>query len=469
MNISQYACVWLALCISFPRVVAGASRPAALTGSARAAYQICLHWNVPVDYDDLSTLSARGAAGTRDALATTQMILSALGFECTDEKDMTLAKWIQTSSPCVFLRDGSPMVLWREGDEYWCRDYPNAAQKMAEAEVHNLWHGRAIVVRASPKVDSGTSGMIPNAFVRDFGLIDEGEVYSCSYTLRNASSDTVIIQGFRTSCGCALLEGHTGPLPPGEKCDVTLKFHSSGKTGYQQYYCLIKSDRGGAVLKLSGYVRSEGGYYPRVLEFGDIARDESETTRTMGFLGKSTDALRPIVKVSVSSPFKYRIEEGTNEEWKVAEDRIVVTVDPSSLKPGPVSASLVVEYRHDDRCVTVTVPITGTVVDAKRRSLLFLAKPVGPGESMHQTFPLRGIKKGDVVELKDVSESGLAFSLMEGSTGDGCLVVEGTPVWSGERDVYVTFVNKMEERRVLYGIYVRVEVSDKGGRHHGSQ
>lgn len=56
MNISQYACVWLALCISFPRVVAGASRPAALTGSARAAYQICLHWNVPVDYDDLSTL-----------------------------------------------------------------------------------------------------------------------------------------------------------------------------------------------------------------------------------------------------------------------------------------------------------------------------------------------------------------------------------------------------------------------------
>jgi hypothetical protein len=287
-------------------------------------------------------------------------------------------------------------------------------------------------------------------------------VYEGRYSLTNTSSKAVQIEGFTTSCGCTVAEGITGRLAPGEKRFITLKFDSHGKTGYQQYYGIVKTDNGSALVKLSGYVRSDGGYYPKAVDLGDVTRDGGKQTAAVCFLGQSVDAVRPLVSVDAPSSVSYSIEKGTNGEWNVAEDRLILQLDPSGLDPGKFSASVKVTYHRDDKQVEVTIPISGSVVDAKRASLLFAAKPVTIGEAMRREFRLRGVKKDGITGLKESSESGLTIDVVQDvDAKDASLVVSGIPVWSGRKELRVTFTDASGASKFLYDVYITVETKGK--------
>ncbi len=137
-------------------------------------------------------------------------------------------------------------------------------------------------------------------------------------------------------------------------------------------------------------------------------------------------------------------------------------LDPSLLPGGQFSASAKVTYHRDDKQETVIIPVSGTIVDAKRRSLLFVAKPIGIGENIHQRFQLRGIKMERVTNLKETSDVGLKVDIIqEADAMDASLVVSGTPVWSGGKEVSVTFTDTSGPSKIVYDIYITVETKGK--------
>jgi hypothetical protein len=415
-----------------------------------------------VNYEDLLKAGSKANTQPPDVLASVSIILSSVGFDCAIHDKMSPQEWLRKSSVCVMLRNQQPEVLWAADNDYYVRDYPNAAKKLSWEELHKLWTGRLLLIRGIPSVTTGETGITATPFAHDFGLIDEGQVHESHYLLTNTSSRAIQIEGFSTSCGCAIVEGKTGRLDPGDKRFISLKLDSHGKTGYQQYYCIVRTDNGSVLVKLSGYVRSEGGYYPKLFDLGHIARDEGRQTVTVYFLGQSLDAVRPIISVNVPSFLSYSIDNGTNDEWEVAEDRLILQLDPSLCGLGQFSASAKVTYHRDDKEETVTIPISATIVDAKRRSLLFVAKPVAIGEDMRQGFRLGGVRKDGVTDLKDNSESGLKIGIVQyGDAKDPTLVLSGKAVWSGSKEVRVTFTDTSGPSKVLYDVYITVETKGK--------
>lgn len=441
---------------------AAGPRPLALPSPVRAAYQVCLHYNVPVNYEDMLKAASKADSQPVDLLATVRTILASRGFNCEIQDRVSREEWLRNTRACVILHNQQPEALWTENGDYYLRDYPNAARKLSEDDLQKLWTERLLFIRDIPSVKTGDTGITAAPFASDFGLIDEGQVHESQYVLKNTSSKAIHIEGFSTSCGCAIVEGNTGRLDPGNTHFISLKFDSRGKTGYQQYYCIVKTDAGGVLLKLSGYVRSEGGYYPRTVDLGHIARDQGRQIVTVYFLGHAVDSVRPIISVSAPSSVSYSIDKGINDEWNVAEDRLILEIEPSQLNVGQFSASVKVTYHRDDKQKTVTIPVSATIVDAKRRSLLFVAKPVAIGKDMHQGFRLRGITKDRVVGLKEYPKSGLTIDIVqEDDAKDAQLVLSGKPLWSGSKEVVVAFTDTSGPSRVLYDVYITVETKEK--------
>lgn len=65
----------------------------------------------------------------------------------------------------------------------------------------------------------------------DFGTITEGEKVEHIFKFKNTSSNPLIIENARGSCGCTVPEWSRSPIAPGATSEIKVVFDSKGKKG----------------------------------------------------------------------------------------------------------------------------------------------------------------------------------------------------------------------------------------------
>lgn len=96
---------------------------------------------------------------------------------------------------------------------------------------------------------------IPEWF--NFGRVEEGELVSAKFWLKNESKDTVTILSIRPSCGCTYALQASNLVNPGDSIAVDVQFNTKGYSGDVVQFVKVKYDgnSGGEIyLKLKGEV-----------------------------------------------------------------------------------------------------------------------------------------------------------------------------------------------------------------------
>lgn len=91
------------------------------------------------------------------------------------------------------------------------------------------------VIIAQPKIESKE-----NSF--DFGNIQQGDVVSHNFVLKNIGTEKLVIEKVRASCGCTAAAPEKKELEPGESTSVKVTFDSHGRVGVQKKYVYIFSN-----------------------------------------------------------------------------------------------------------------------------------------------------------------------------------------------------------------------------------
>ncbi len=65
----------------------------------------------------------------------------------------------------------------------------------------------------------------------DFGIVEEGEVVSHTYTFTNSGSETLVLSDAKGSCGCTVPSWPREPIAPGQSAEMTVTFNSKNKKG----------------------------------------------------------------------------------------------------------------------------------------------------------------------------------------------------------------------------------------------
>lgn len=65
----------------------------------------------------------------------------------------------------------------------------------------------------------------------DYGLLTQFEPATTAFSFKNITTDTIVIDNIRTTCGCTAPDWDYKPIVPGEIRDIKIVF-DAGKVGY---------------------------------------------------------------------------------------------------------------------------------------------------------------------------------------------------------------------------------------------
>uniref|UniRef100_A0A7V3ZYY8 DUF1573 domain-containing protein n=1 Tax=candidate division WOR-3 bacterium TaxID=2052148 RepID=A0A7V3ZYY8_UNCW3 len=91
----------------------------------------------------------------------------------------------------------------------------------------------------------------------DFGKVEEGEVVSAIFWLKNNTNDTIKIVSIKPSCGCTYALQSSNVVKPGDSTAVDVKFNTKGYLGEVVQLVKVKyegKNSGELYLKLKGEV-----------------------------------------------------------------------------------------------------------------------------------------------------------------------------------------------------------------------
>lgn len=75
-----------------------------------------------------------------------------------------------------------------------------------------------------------------------FGDIYQGDRVTHTFTYENTGTESLILSGVKTTCGCTATNWDREPLAPGETASITVNFNSTGKMGMQNKVVTITSN-----------------------------------------------------------------------------------------------------------------------------------------------------------------------------------------------------------------------------------
>ena len=76
----------------------------------------------------------------------------------------------------------------------------------------------------------------------DFGVVDEGEKVSHTYSFKNTGDEPLILSNAKGSCGCTVPKWPKEPIPPGEDGEIIVEFNSKNKKGKRNQKVTITSN-----------------------------------------------------------------------------------------------------------------------------------------------------------------------------------------------------------------------------------
>lgn len=127
-----------------------------------------------------------------------------------------------------------------------------------------------------------------------FDEVVQGTVFELKIPVQNGGTAPLEVSKVETTCGCALIEAPTAPIPPGGKGHLLLRYDSSDKAGAQAVQVLVYSndptqaDQGRFCtrLLLQGDVRSVYRVAPAGAFFGEVvAGSPASLERTVTITG----------------------------------------------------------------------------------------------------------------------------------------------------------------------------------------
>lgn len=127
-----------------------------------------------------------------------------------------------------------------------------------------------------------------------FEEVVQGTVFQLKIPVENGGTAPLEVTRVETSCGCALIEAPSAPIPPGGKAELVLRYDSSDKAGAQAVQVLVYSndptqaDQGRFCtrLLLQGDVRSVYRIAPAGAFFGEVvAGSPASLERTVTITG----------------------------------------------------------------------------------------------------------------------------------------------------------------------------------------
>ncbi len=81
--------------------------------------------------------------------------------------------------------------------------------------------------------EKSKTAMVFTSMIHDFGTIEAGEKVSHLFTFKNSSSEPLVINSVKGSCGCTVPEWSKEPVAPGSEGQIEVFFNSKGKSGQQ--------------------------------------------------------------------------------------------------------------------------------------------------------------------------------------------------------------------------------------------
>jgi len=192
-----------------------------------------------------------------------------------------------------------PAVLFVSGDHFCCADprerwrgggpprvrvydLPGATLWMTRAELEEVWHGEALVIRSSMPSGAAISGPVAQfrSTFADFGVVKPDGVLSHDFLLENVGSEPLRILGLRKSCGCSDMKASKTEIPPRETAKITMGFDPRGREGSQlvRGYVHTSDPRNQVVvLRYRGVIELSPLVAPYLFDFGKVARGQERT------------------------------------------------------------------------------------------------------------------------------------------------------------------------------------------------
>lgn len=105
-----------------------------------------------------------------------------------------------------------------------CKD--SASSKISEEDIK--------IVQASIEASNKIPVIEFDKTFHDFGTINEGEVVSTVFMVKNIGTGDLVIVNAAGSCGCTVPEFEKGAIKPGESTPIKVTFDSTNKPGQQE-------------------------------------------------------------------------------------------------------------------------------------------------------------------------------------------------------------------------------------------
>src|SRR6478735_6319202 len=94
----------------------------------------------------------------------------------------------------------------------------------------------------------------------NFGTINEGQMVTHSFKLKNTGEHPLVISDDRADCGCTVPNPPKEPIMPGKESQIKVKFNSSGKGGQtvtKTVTVLANTEPSDSKLMMKGTVRGK--------------------------------------------------------------------------------------------------------------------------------------------------------------------------------------------------------------------
>ena len=147
----------------------------------------------------------------------------------------------------------------------------------------------------------------------DFGNINQGEIVTHEFTLKNEGTSPLKIDKVKASCGCTAAAPDTEELEPGESAKIKVKFDSHGRKGVQKKYVYVFTDDPEMPqmrlffttnIVLEGQMESKNTNSPNLsmnikeVDFGEVVEGEVKSTQLSMLNKGNSDLIISDVKVS---------------------------------------------------------------------------------------------------------------------------------------------------------------------------
>jgi len=324
---------------------------------------------------------------------------------------------LEIESPAILLVSKNHFVtfvgVW-EGKAL-VADYPRPAVALNESRLTSLWNGMALVVEKLEKPSGEEASFTGGARIHferelgDFGIVSQGKSLHQDFQFSNVGDGPLTVEIKSTSCSCAGTVLSASEVLPGATGAVEIALRTLGKLNRVTNYVNLKTNdflQPETTLALTGIVKVDMRYAPRMIDFGDVLLGES-LSREIVLVDSSETGLE--VK-GFENPSGCLVLSATSFELPDISDdlnrkEVAATLDSSSLPLGVFESYFAIKTSVENH-ERIVIPVRANVVGGlvAEPGILFFGQ-ISSGKGVERRVKLRHLRDVKTEALRITSPS----------------------------------------------------------------